>query len=308
MGRLSELRVVDPVLTTLVRGYSNADFVAENLFPIVGVVKEAGKVPTFGKDAFKIVATERAIRGNSNKIAPETRSTVDYACVEHDAVYPADYREIQEDILDLQKYAAFRAQAAVKLRCEKICADLALDAANYASTNKVTLSGTTQWTHASSLPIAAVRTACEAVRTQTGKRPNVMILGALAFLALQDHATITDRIKYSQLGVVTTELLAQIFGLKKVIVGDGVYSNDAMTAVYDIWGDNAVLAYVPEASGEMRSIYEPSYGYTLQKTGMPEVDTYLDEGGKITNVRSTDIFIPKIVGADAGYLIKDTNA
>lgn len=47
--------------------------------------------------------------------------------------------------------------------------------------------------------------------------------------------------------------------------------------------------------------------YTLRKKNNPMIDTY-SEAGKVQIVRNTDIFIPKIVGSDAGYLINDTNA
>jgi len=125
---------------------------------------------------------------------------------------------------------------------------------------------------------------------------------------LQDHPKITDRIKYSQLGVVTVELLKTIFGIENIYVGDAVYETDN-GVVTDIWSDDIVLAYVPPKKQNMeRSMYEPSYGYTLIKKGMPEIDTFDGEGGKIKNIRSTDNYTIKIVGSDAGYLIKDTCA
>lgn len=34
-------RVVDPVLTTVARGYRNASFIGEQLFPVVHMEKEA---------------------------------------------------------------------------------------------------------------------------------------------------------------------------------------------------------------------------------------------------------------------------
>jgi len=49
MGRLSNLRVVDPVLTNLSVGYSNADLVGDVLFPFVPVDKEGGKIPKFAR-------------------------------------------------------------------------------------------------------------------------------------------------------------------------------------------------------------------------------------------------------------------
>ena len=52
-------RVVDPVLTSIARGYKNAAFIGERIFPIVLTDKEGVTVPTFGKSAFVEYDTER---------------------------------------------------------------------------------------------------------------------------------------------------------------------------------------------------------------------------------------------------------
>lgn len=43
-------RVVDPVLTSIARGYKNAAFIGERIFPVVLTDKEGVRVPTFGKN------------------------------------------------------------------------------------------------------------------------------------------------------------------------------------------------------------------------------------------------------------------
>ena len=60
--RLKQLRIVDPVLTNIARGYRNAQFIGEALFPVVSVDKEGATIPKFGKEAFRLWETERAIR------------------------------------------------------------------------------------------------------------------------------------------------------------------------------------------------------------------------------------------------------
>lgn len=305
MGRIEQLRVVDPVLTELARGYSNKTFAAELIMPVVPVDKEAGKVPSFGADEFLIYNTERALRAKSNFISPETRSTIDFVCDEHDISYPIDYREEQEDIFPLQQYATVRVTKAIQLRREKIVADLLTTAGTYPTGNKVALSGSTQWTHADSNPIDTVETAKEAVKAKTGVTPNVMIIGASAWKTLKNHDVLMERIKYSMKGVLTLELVKELLGMQTIVIGEAISMTDAGVKSY-VWGDNAVLAYIPTA-GE-RNIYEPSFGYTLRKKGNPTVDTFMGEGNKIQYVRNTDIFVPKVLGADAGYLIADINA
>lgn len=309
MGRPQDLRIVDPVLTELLRGYSNAELIGHNLFPIVGNLnKETGKIPTFGKEAFMSFNTERAMRANSNKMPVEARSTVDFTMTEHDATYPVDYREIEEDMLDTEAYAAYRAQSAIMLRHELACAELAQNDSLYPSGSKITLTSSGQFTHADSDPFATVSTAVEAVRGKIAKRPNVGVMGASVFKTLQNHPKVLERLKYSQLGVVTLDLLKALFNIPNLFVGDAVKASDA-SVLSDIWSDNFILAYVPEMKSNVsRSIYEPSFGYTLRKKGMPQADKYDDNGGKIHNVRSTDNFVVKIVGADAGYIMKDCNA
>ncbi len=304
MSTLSDKRVVDPVLTNLSRGYTNASFIGSALFPEVDVDKEGGKIPQFNKEAFKIYNTERAIRGNSNRISPEGRSSIPYALTEHDLEYPIDYRELSEDILPLEMHATTVVSEGLSLRKEKMQATLAQDLTNYAIGSKVTLSGTDQFTNASSDPFSIVDSAIEAVRSKIAKRPNVMLMGPTVFKALKNHAKVLDRIKYTMKGVVTLDILSQLFNIENLLVGDAVFANDNDT-FSDIWADNIVLAYVPRAQSNVkRSYYEPAYGYTLFKKDYPLVDKY-DEKGKLLLIRATSIFQSLIVGAEAGYLIND---
>jgi len=305
--RLSNLSVVDEVLTNIARGYVNESFVGTNLFPVVPVSKENGKIPQFSAEAFKVFSTERAIRAKSNRISPDNRTTIDYVLTEHDLEYPMDYREIDEDLANLELYGTMVATEGISLRLEKMISDLCQTLANFPTGNKVTLGAGDKFTNASSNPIAIFDTAKNAVRAKIAKEPNVCIIGASSFNALKNHPVITDRIKYTQHAIVTAELLKELLQFEQLYVGKSIYQTDAGVFV-DLWSDNVVLGYVPKSmSNVTRNVYEPAFAYTLRKKGYPVVDKY-DEGVKIHLVRNTDIFIPKIVGSDAGYLINDTNA
>lgn len=306
MGRLEELRIVDPVLTEVAQGFSNAEMIAQVLFPLVPMMKESGKVPVFGKEAFRVYSSERAIRAKSNTISPEARSSVDIILTEHDLAFPIDYREESEDDFDLREYAAFSAEGGIMLRLEKIAADLAQDDSNYPTGHKVTLSGTSQWSdYTNSDPFANIKTARTKIRSVIAKKPNVCIMGDSVFETLKEHPDVIERVKYSERAIITEELLRALLEVEVLAVGRSIWVNDAGTAA-DVWGDNFILAYVPQAA--RRSRFEPSFGYTFRKRGMPEVDQYPAEGGKLNYVRATDIFQPKITGSSAGYIIKDTNA
>ncbi len=307
MGRLSNLRVADPVLTQLTRGYTNAESIFQSLFPVVYVEKEAGTIPGFGKEAFKLYNTERALRGKSNRINPEDMTPVSFVCKEHDLEYPIDYREDAEAALPLQKYAARTVKDGVKLQLENIVSTLLQDTATFSANNRLALATTTCWSAPStSTPLADIRAGRNAVRAAIGKRPNLCAFGAAAFEAISEHPAVLDRIKYTQTGVVTAELLSALIGMK-VVVGEAIKSSDA-NVFSDIWGDNVIMAYVPSvASQEERNEYEPSFGYTLVKRNSDLVDLRTEDG-KLEIVRYTEIAVPKLLGADAGFLISNVVA
>ena len=306
MGRLSKLRIVDPVLTNLATGYTNEQLVGSVLLPFAGIEKEAGKIPLFGKEAFRLYLTERALRARSNRISPDDIDTADFALDEHDLEYPIDYREDAESAFPLQSHAVHVVSEAIRLRHEKMVADITQTPATYPTGNKIALSGTSQFTHADSDPEGVVDDAKAAIRGKIVRDPNTMVIGYSSWRALKRHPKLKAILSDTRPRLVQLADLREIFEIDNIVIGRSVYAG-ANDAFADMWGDNIVLAYVPGAAGGARSAYDPSFGYTLRKRGNPTVDTRTEDG-KLELIRNTDIFRPYVLGADAGYLISDTNA
>lgn len=296
-------RVVDPILTTVARGYQNAAYVGMSLFPYVGVGARAGKVLSFGKESFMVYDTARAPGGATKRInlgyAGESYALVDHALA---AQVPVELMEEARAVpgIELASAAVRTVQDAMSLRLEVEQAALATAAGNYAATNKVTLSGVTQWSHADADPIAAVEAAKEAVRSKIGRRPNVLVLGPAVFAALKVHPKIIDRLKYTQREIATPELLASLFGLKEVLVGEAV-SADSKGVFSDVWGKSAVLAFTETAGAA--DLGRPTFGYTYRLTNYPVVGQPRYDGDTRTWLYDVaDAHAPVIAGALAGYL------
>jgi hypothetical protein len=303
MSRLGDLRIVDPVLTSLARGYSNAEFIGDKLFPIAEVTQRAGKIPTFGKESFRVYDTNRALRADSNQMQALGIGSIAYATDEHDIEARIDYQEDQEAIFDFKTRATDGTMEALRLEHEKTCADIAQDDTLYAVTNTDTLT-TDQFNDSGVDPVEMIEDYKGTLRGLIGKRPNAMFMGGVVFDALRNHTKILERIKYSSLGVVTLDLLKQVFGVKDIFVGESIYSTDGSTFT-DIWQDNVILAYIAGNTGIAKTPNEPGFGYTLRLKGQPSVDTYTSNGGKIIHVRSTDNYVVKAVGMESAFLIKD---
>ncbi|MDU5695458.1 MAG: inorganic pyrophosphatase [Haemophilus parainfluenzae] len=300
---LAALRVQDPVLTKLAQGYHNLELIGEVLMPTVEIDKEAGKIPKFGRLAFRLPSTVRNLRGTSNRLDPEDITAIDVALEEHDVEYAIDYREENEAIFSLRQFALNTTQDVIALGREKEVATLALDENKYDSGNKVTLSGTSKITSKQADIFAMFDTGIRAVKRAIGRKPNVCVIAGNVWAALKEHPAVIEKLKYSQVAIVTPEVFAKLIGIDTVKIGEAVYEES--NQLKDIWSDAIVLAYVAPRSTERKgTVYEPSYGYTVRRQGGLFVDTYKENGGKLEVIRTTDIHKPHLLGASAGYLIK----
>ena len=300
---LAALRVQDPVLTKLAQGYHNLELIGEVLMPTVEIDKEAGKIPKFGRLAFRLPSTVRNLRGTSNRLDPEDITAIDVALEEHDVEYAIDYREENEAIFSLRQFALNTTQDVIALGREKEVATLALDESKYDAGNKVTLSGTSKITSKQADIFAMFDTGIRAVKRAIGRKPNVCVIAGNVWAALKEHPAVIEKLKYSQVAIVTPEVFAKLIGIDTVKIGEAVYEES--NQLKDIWSDAIVLAYVAPRSTERKgTVYEPSYGYTIRRQGGLFVDTYKENGGKLEVIRTTDIHKPHLLGASAGYLIK----
>lgn len=298
-------RVVDPVLSTIAQGYRNAQLVGMSLFPYVPVGQRGGKIITFGREDFMLYGTARAPGANTKRVQ-FGYAGAPYALEQHalEGLVPFEIMEEASAVpgIDLGRGAVVRVQNIIGLRLEYAQAQLATTAANYAASNKTTLAGTSQWSDYSgtSDPANDIEVGKEAVRAKVGRRPNTAVVGAAVFAKLRQHPKIIDRIKYTGRDSATPELLAALWGLDKVVVGDAVY--DAAGTLADVWGKFVVLAYTETAS--LADMGAPSFGYTYRLSGYPSVEQpYSDRNAKSWIYPVTDEVSPVIAGATAGYLI-----
>ena len=311
MGQMSpsQARVIDPILTNVARGYKNADLVGDVLFPVVDVDQRGGKIIEFRKEDFFLYATGRVPGANTRRVQ-YGYDGAPYALEQHalEGVVPFEIMQEANQVpgIDMARVAVMKTQNIVALRTEKAQADVARNAASYAAANKVTLSGTSQWNDYGTVsdPSANIETGKEAIRAQGGRRGNTVLLSAAAFSKVSQHPKIIDRIKFTGRDSVTVEMLAQLWQVKRVVVGDAVYSTDA-GVMTDVWGKDVVVAYTDV--GSLRDMGLPSYGYTYRLRGYPIVETpYQDRNAKSWVYPVTDELKPVMAGASAGYLI--TNA
>lgn len=308
-ARLDNLRVVDPVLTTIARGYSNEEFIGEKLFPVVNVDKSAGKIPLFGKESFKVWETERALRADSNEMEGAWLTTTAFSTEEHDLVQRLDYLEIEEAMLNLETRAVESVMEAIALKKEKMYADLVQTLGNYPTDNKVTL--TDDFYNEDAIDwIIKIGDACNNLSAIIGRDPNTIVIPRKVWSHLRFHPKLKSYLGVNVSGSelfnvkASVEKLAGMLEIPNVLIGSARYTTDLAT-FSNIWTNNIVLAYITPPSGIDRSPFEPCYGYTLRKKGNPFSDKWFENNGKIEKVRTTDNFDIKIVGSESAYIINN---
>lgn len=305
-NQLQNLRVQDPILTTIVRGYQNNELIGDQIFPVVTVEKEAGNIPLFGKEAFILKNTQRALRAASNKTTGSSIDLTPYSMIEHDLSIDMDYREIAEAMLPIETQNAESVVNSLLLAKEKKQADIAQDEATYPETNRVALLDN-YWDEPDIDWIEEISKYVSEHKRIILNAPNSLVLPESVWAKLKHHPKLKSYLVAApglQNVTATVQRLSEILEIPNILVGNSKYVGDD-NSFEDIWTNNILLAYIAPATGIGRNPYQPCFGYTLRKKGFPFADKWQENNGKIQVVRATDLYDVKVVGAESGFLIKN---
>lgn len=277
---LSSARVQDPVLTNIVQGYRQPEFIGQRFFPPVPVGARAGRVVEFGKEDFALYDTRRAPGGTI--LRTQSQYTNRSFLLYQDSIAEEVPIELFEEALNgearvnLRLNGPRRAMRKIMLRLEKDIADQIQDPAKYETANTIALSGGDRWDTSTAKIPANIRAWREAVRAQIGVYPNVMGMGPLVLNFLAEDPLVRDKTKYVSSDSVTAQIIAAMFDFDQVHVGAPIAYNRVTGAMADIWGKNVWMGYVPTAAGTDRPRPEPNaaretpaFGYTYSLQNYP---------------------------------------
>jgi hypothetical protein len=313
---------IDTVLTQISVAWPNNGLVGENLFPMVPVNKQSDKYYVFGREGWVMEDDLRAPGTEANEITGLALSLDTYYAQEHSLQIPVtdEERWNADSPLSPDRDATDLVTSKIWLGREKAMKDLATTAANYSSSNTTTLSGTAQWNdYVVSDPISNLRTGKAAVHAKIFTEPNVGIIPYQVMTVLEDHPDFIERIKYSERGIVSSDLIGAVVGLPKIVIpGVGIASTalGQPIAVGYLWGKDVIMAYVPGRPGMKIPAFGYEYGWRGNPGGQTQyVDRWREEKRKSDLVRVCRYYDLKLVAqgdgatgdagkAIAGYLIK----
>lgn len=294
-----------------------ANFVAGRVFPVVPVQKQSDRYYVYDRSYW--------LRNAMKKRAPGTESAGGGWAVDNTPSYFADvwaeHKDVDDQIRANQDPVIDMDRDATEFLSQQALLNMELQwAAAYFTTGLWTGSTTgtditpgTLWDATGGDPQLDVDTEAAAVLEKTGYKPNKLVLGHRAWIrGVKNNAKVLDRIKYTQRGVVTEDLVASLLGLEQVLVAGGTQNTalEGATPAYDfVVGDNdALLLY----AAPRPSLLQPSAGYTFAWTGFlgagpmgQRIKRFRMDHLSSDRVEIEQAFAQKLVAADLGVFFSN---
>lgn len=298
-------RVINPILTNVVRGYKAQNLAGAALFPDVPVNQRGGKVIEFGKEAFRVYNAARPPGANRKRISiaySDTEYTLHPDSLEGKVPYEFMEEAQAGPSINLGTRTVQTVMQSLRLGLEVEQAKLATTAANYSADHKLTLddtAGKEKWSNDTVTPTKLIDAAKDVIRSSVGLYPNVLVLSPTAWRALKNNQNYAEKLKYVDRDSITVGMMQNILEIPRIVVAQSVQLNDSTDKFGDIWGNFAVLAYVARPS----TMEEPSFGYNYVLRGHPIAtqaynDPSCDSWMYPVNFERKSV----ICGKDAGFL------
>tara|TARA_B110000211_G_scaffold49619_1_gene54117 strand:+ start:768 stop:1748 length:981 start_codon:yes stop_codon:yes gene_type:complete len=309
---------IDQPLSNLTLAYvqEQTNFVADKVFPVVGVQRQSDKYYIYDR-------ANMNRSGDVKKLAPRTEVNRIGMAVSNSAYYAdvygigMDFDEqtiANEDaMLEIRAAGAQTLINRVLIEREEQFASTFFNAGVW--TTDVTPANL--WSdYTNSTPISDVTNGSRTMQlTSGGFKPNTMVVGKEVRDILINHPDILARLNggstINNPALITDGKLAEIFGVENFFVMEAV-KNGAVEGLAEanafIGGKNALLVHTPRASGLMT----PAAGLTFAWNNIPNVnnlgitvESFSDDALKrqqvAEHIQVKMAYDMKVVGADLGY-------
>jgi len=291
---LGLLRIADPVSTSLVQGFTNADYEGDKLFTSVRMAKESGRFPAFGKEIFVIPTDlKRSIGGKVARILAQS-GYIQMSLSEYALGTSIENRERNEwagTPESLLNWKLNTVAGKIALLREKNQAVLATTNGSYAT--GLSNSGASKAWASTGDAVKDMQDLILLIQSYNGVPPNKVWFSPGAWSLWRRNKAVLDTIKFGSNSAspanVTKELTAQLLEVKEVIVPRAVYGTGGkggeggkgkadLTMAYlwdSVQANNAGAMIVGTGSG-----IEPAFGYTYERLNSPVIESYYENQTK----------------------------
>jgi len=316
---------IDAPLSNLTLAYvqEQTNFVADKVFPVVGVQRQSDKYYIYDR-------ANMNRSGDVKKLAPRTEVNRIGLALSNDSYFAdvyglgMDFDEqtlANEDaMLEIRAAGAQTLVNRVLIEREEQFASSFFAAGIWGTDN----TPSNLWSdYTNSTPITDVTTARRTMQLKSGGfKPNTMVIGKEVRDILINHPDVLARLNggatVTNTALITDAKLAEIFEVENFYVMEAV-KNGAAEGLAEanafIGGKNALLVHTPRTSGLMT----PAAGLTFAWNNIPSVnnlgitvESFSDDALKrqqvAEHIQVKMAYDMKVVGADLGYFFEDVVA
>lgn len=250
---------VDQLLTNILVGYQNPQYIVDQIAPIVPVNKQTNKVPKYDQSHwFRDEARLRTPGAPSQRGGFTVDTSTSYSCDRYSYGFeiPDELRDSEDAPFNMDEQGARFALDKIMMRREVSFTTNWMATSKW-GTDKVGGTDFTKWNdYGGSQPLVDIATYKDAVEALVGIEPRVGVFGKLIHLQLRWHPDIVDLIKYGagpgNPAKPTEQTIANVFDLDKYLVGRSIYTTspegtaEASVTYTRVWGKNGLLLYTPD--------------------------------------------------------------
>lgn len=264
---------IQPDLTGIAIAYKNDEYIADMIAPRELVNAELFEWDELNIDQMYEFQDDQVGRLSAPNQVTFSSTRVQGSTVDHGLDSPVP----QKDMDNYQGVGASPLAIAtegvtelVMLNREKRVADIVQSAANYKTSNKVVLSGTSQFSDSTSNPVDAILTALDVPLV----RPRVMVVSNYGWRILRQHPKVVESVKGTGAGsdargILMRSAMAELFELEAVYVGTSRGKatprnvDAAASTPARIWGKHLALLGV-DPMAKMLNMNRPTFLITAQ--------------------------------------------
>lgn len=266
---------IDKLLTQISIGMYNdpEEYFADKFFPsISNIAHRSDLIPRYDEDAwFRDEAKIRAKGNESYGTTWDLLTPLAYYCEDYAIHNDIAWEDMAnaDAIYDLQRTGTEFVTDKILMRRDSIFIARFLKTGVWGVDQNMV--STTQWSNPASTPIEDFENARVTMSGKIGKEPKKLLIGRKTLSALKQHPDFLDRIKYTQRGIVTKELIMAMLEVDELYSPNTLKNTakEGQTAVKTrMVGDVALLIYVTPRPALIR----PTAGYIFNWK-MPPVNT-----------------------------------
>lgn len=291
MPEMRNLGHIDRALTNISVAYmQGADaFIADKVFPIINVQKRSDTYFIYSKaDMFRNEVQERGRGAESAGGNWNLEEAPPYLCRKYAYHYDITQEERvnYDKPIDVERDTTEWLSHKMLLKREVDFNNKFFKAGVWGKDIKADGTTVKKFSDQASDPVQFVNNQMLEMAENTGLKPNYIIMAPDVFYALKNHDAIMDRIKYTQKGIITLDLIASLFEVEKIYVPWGIFNAGPQTPGYDdvktdmkfLYKGCMLLGYRTKRP----SLKQATAGYIFAWTGLEGASSY---GGRLVRIK-----------------------